>query len=496
VRLGRDSLALLPAAVGRPSFAPEALAVGIVHLGIGAFHRAHQAAYTQEALGVRFGPWGICGVSLRSPDTRDRLAAQDHLFTLIERDGEAARAGVIAAVRETLFAPADPAAVIDRIAAPETQLVTLTVTEKGYCLDRRTGELDQDHPDIRHDLASPAAPRSAIGYLVRGLARRRAGQGGPLTLLSCDNLPANGRALERAVTCLAGLVDPALERWILDRVAFPGSMVDRIVPASTAETARLALALTGFEDQAALACESFRQWVVEDRFAAGRPAWEAVGVELVGDVAPYETMKIRLLNGSHSTIAYLGYLAGYQTVAEAMRDADLRDLIWRLMTTEIAPTLAVPAGSDVTAYMRRLLERFSDPGLAHRTWQIAMDGSQKLPQRLLGTIAQCLDDGRPIACLALAVAAWMRYVGGRDEAGRPIDVVDPLADRLTAIGRAADGDAAALVDRYGGIEEIFGELGRRPEFKAAVAAALGTLIRRGAKAAVAELLEQGDAAAN
>ncbi len=488
MKLARSSLARLPADVGRPPFAPEALEVGIVHLGIGAFHRAHQAAFTQEALGLRFGRWGICGVSLRSPDTRDRLAAQDHLYTLVERSGEAARATVIAAVRETLFAPAAPAAVIGRIADPATRLVTLTVTEKGYCLDRRTGDLDQDHPDIRHDMASPEAPRSAIGYLVRGLDRRRAGQAGPLTLPSCDNLPANGRALERAVTGLAGLVDPALGRWIADQVAFPCSMVDRIVPASTADTARLAQRLTGFEDEAAVACESFRQWVIEDRFAAGRPAWEAVGVDLVGDVAPYETMKIRLLNGSHSTIAYLGYLAGYQTVAEAMRDDGLRALVWRLMTTEVEPTLALPPGVDATAYIRRLVERFSDPGLAHRTWQIAMDGSQKLPQRLLGTMAERLADGRPIPCLALAVAAWMRYAAGRDDAGRPIDVVDPLADRLRALAGAAGGDMAALVDLYGGIEEIFGPNGRRPEFKAAVGGALASLARLGAKGAVAELL--------
>jgi len=488
VRLDRRSLARLPPEVGRPAYEPDALAVGIVHLGIGAFHRAHQAAYTQDALGVRFGPWGICGVSLRTPDTRDRLAAQDCLYTLIERSGEAARASIIASVREVLFAPADPDAVLDRIAAPATRLVTLTVTEKGYCLDRRTGQLDADHPDIRHDAAAPVAPRSAIGYLVRGLARRRAGQGGPLTLLSCDNLPANGRALERAVLGMAELVDPTLGRWIVDQVAFPCSMVDRIVPASTAETARQAERLTGLSDDAAVACEGFRQWVIEDRFAAGRPAWDAVGVDLVGDVAPYETMKIRLLNGSHSTIAYLGYLAGYQTVAEAMRDADLRALVWRLMTTEIVPTLAVPAGVDIDGYMRRLLERFADPGLAHRTWQIAMDGSQKLPQRLLGTIADRLGAGRPIACLSLGVAAWMRYVGGRDEAGQPIDVVDPLADRLAAIARDAGDDAATLVDRYAGIGEIFGDLGRRPDFKLAVAAALTSLHRRGARVAVTDLL--------
>jgi fructuronate reductase len=488
VRLGRDSLARLPASVGRPPFVPDALEVGIVHLGIGAFHRAHQAAYTQEALAVRPGRWGICGVSLRSADTHDRLAAQDHLYTLIERDAETARATIIGAVRETLFAPADPAAVMDRLAAPSTRLVTLTVTEKGYCLDRRTGALDADHPDIRHDLATAAAPRSAIGYLVRGLAQRRAGKGGPLTLLSCDNLPANGRALERAVSGFASLVDPDLARWIADHVAFPCSMVDRIVPAPTAETYRLAASLTGVEDQAAVACETFRQWVIEDRFAAGRPAWEAVGVELVGDVAPYETMKIRLLNGSHSTIAYLGYLAGYATVAEAMRDDGLIALIRRLMADEIAPTLAIPAGVDSAAYGRRLLERFADPGLAHRTWQIAMDGSQKLPQRLLGTIAERLADGRPIPCLALAVAAWMRYVAGRDEAGQPIDVVDPLAARLKSIAETAGGDAATLVDLYAGIEEIFGTLGRRPDFRAAVVGALTALQQRGARGAVSALV--------
>ncbi|MGH6921769.1 MAG: mannitol dehydrogenase family protein, partial [Geminicoccaceae bacterium] len=376
-------------------------------------------------------------VILRRPETRDGLAPQDGLYTVAERDGGGARLQVIGCLRQLLVAPEDPGAVIERIASPATAIVSLTVTEKGYCHDPASGLLDWTHADIVHDLAEPERPRSAVGMLVAGLARRNR-QTAP-TIMSCDNLPANGRTLRGLVIELAARRDAALARWIEAEVAFPCSMVDRIVPATTADDiAQIDAALT-VHDAAPVVCEPFRQWVIEDHFAAPRPAWELAGAELVAEVAPYEEMKLRLLNGSHSAIAYLGCLAGFEHVFEVMAAPDFAAFVRRMMA-EVAPTLHVP--SDLGAYQASLLARFANPALAHRTSQIAMDGSQKLPQRLLGTIRDRLCAGATIDHLCLAVAGWIRYASGRDEQGRAIAVADPLARRFAAISAAAGSDPA------------------------------------------------------
>lgn len=481
VRLDPAMLPALPGAVARPRYDRAAIATGIVHLGLGAFHRAHQAVYTDDALARRPGDWGICGVSLRSPETRDALAPQSGLYTLGVRDAEGERLRVIGALREVLVAPEDPVAVLARLADPRVRVVTITVTEKGYCHSPATGTLDEGHVDIRHDLGSPARPRSLPGFLVEALRRRRAAGTPPFTVLSCDNLPNNGEVTARILGAYAGLLEPGLERWIEDNVACPSSMVDRIVPATTDEDrARIAAAL-GCNDAAAVVSEPFTQWVFEDRFPSGRPAWELEGAEPVADVRPYEAMKLRLLNASHSCIAYLGYLSGYQTVAETIADPAFARFVAALMDDEVTPTLRMPAGADLAGYKAALLARFANPALKHRTWQIAMDGTQKLPQRLLATVRERLRAGQPFDRLALGVAGWMRYVRGVDETGRPIDVRDPLAERLRELAEEAGPVAGRLAPALLSVREVFGDdLPADPAFVEAVTAALDRLFDRGA----------------
>ncbi len=472
----RLSLSTAPAL----GYDPGLIDIGIVHLGVGAFHRAHQADYTDAVLRGGDRRWGIIGASLRSAETRDALAPQDYLYTLAESDEAGERAKVIAALRGVLVARENPQALIEAMCLPSVKIVSLTVTEKGYCHDPATGELDERHPDILHDLGNPHAPRSAPGFLVEALRARKARGHPPFTVLCCDNLPENGRTVARVVTRLAALRSPSLGQYVAENVAFPATMVDRIVPATTdADRARIAAA-TGLEDNWPVVTEAFTDWVIEDHFPQGRPAWAA---RFVSDIRPFETMKLRLLNGAHSSMAYLGYLAGHETIADCMQDEALAAFVAHLMHREVTPTLDVPAGTDVEAYKQALLKRFRNPRLRHRCWQIAMDGSQKLPQRLLNTIRDRLSANAPIDALALGVAAWMRYVTGVDETGQSIDVRDPLKDELRARADAAGLDAARLAPALLSIEKIFGrDLPANPTFTTAVTAALDGLIRHGARA--------------
>jgi fructuronate reductase len=458
---------------------------GIVHLGVGAFHRAHQAAYVEAALASGDVGWGIVAASLRNPATRDALMPQDSLYTLAVRSQDAENLQVIGAIGETLVAPESPPALLRALADPRTRIVSLTVTEKGYCHDPATGELNEGHPDIRADLAAPASPRSVVGFLVEALRLRVAAGTPPFTVLTCDNLPANGHTVGRVVTRFAQLRDPGLGRFVESEVAFPATMVDRIVPATTDAGREDVAQRLGLADAWPVVTEPFTQWVIEDRFTLGRPRFEEFGAELVADVAPYETMKLRLLNGSHSTLAYLGYLAGYATVAETMENEDFVRLVANLMDRETGPTLALPHGADVQTYKRSLIERFRNKALHHRTWQIAMDGSQKLPQRLLAPARELLARGAPIDRIALGVAAWMRYVTGLDEKGQPIDVRDPLSERLRRLADQAGRDAERLSRSLLGLREIFGDDLRADErFSAAVTRALGLLFDKGAEQAV------------
>ena len=484
-RLSSATLDRLPGGVARPGYDRGALATGIVHLGIGAFHRAHMAAYTDAVLAAGDHRWGILGASLRSPDTRDALAPQDGLYTLAVRDAAGERLEVVGSVVRLLVAPEDPEALLAAMSAPETRIVSLTVTEKGYCHSPATGTLDERHPDVVHDLAHPEAPRSAPGFVVEALRRRRAAGLPFFTALCCDNLPHNGATLRRVLVRFAELRDPDLGRALAEGLRCPSTMVDRIVPATTdRDRAGIAAAL-GAEDAWPIATEPFTQWVIEDDFALDRPAWDLAGATFVRDVAPFELAKLRMLNGSHSTLAYLGYLAGHETVADTMAAPGFAALVRGLMLEEAASTLPPVPGLDLVAYADSLVARFRNPALRHRTWQIAMDGTQKLPQRLLGSVRDRLAAGAPIDRLALGVAAWMRYATGRDERGEAIDLRDPLADELRRRTAGLE-DAAAISDSLLGLDAVFGrDLPADQRFTGAVTAALSSLLREGAAATVA-----------
>lgn len=475
--------------VARPRYEPARVAIGIVHLGIGAFHRAHQAIYTDDALAAAGGDWGICGVSLRSPGVRDQLVPQDGLYTSVERSPEGVRRRIIGSVREVLFLGDARAMLRKRLAAPATHLVTLTVTEKGYCHDPASGQLNLAHPDIVHDLASPDAPVSVVGLIVAALRERRASHGAPLTIVCCDNLPHNGALLRGLVHAYAQRLSPALAAWIDDRAAFPSTMVDRIVPATTPPDAAENAVAIGLADAAPVVHEPFIQWVIEDRFVSPRPPWEVAGAQFVADVAPFEAMKLRLLNATHSAFAYLGFLAGHEFIYQVAREPDFVAYMRRFMEREATPTLTVPAHVDVAGYREALVKRYKNPALPHRTQQIAMDGSQKLPQRILGTVRDNLAAGRPIDCAALAVAAWMRYASGEDEQHRPIKVSDPLAPQFAEIANAHRGDATRLASAFLGLRAIFGDdLPADRRYSQPVTRALSQLMAEGAARSVASLI--------
>jgi fructuronate reductase len=481
-RLSSNVLASLSGGITVPAYDRASVTAGIVHLGIGAFHRAHMAVYVDDLL-ADDPSWGIIGASLRRPDTKEALGPQDCLYTIAVRDAAGTHPRVIGSILSVMDANTQRDDLLALMADPAIRIVSLTVTEKGYCHDPATGDLDEKHPDVVHDLANPGAPKSAPGMLVEALARRKAAGVPAFTVMSCDNLPSNGLTAKRIVTRFAALREKALGEWV-EAVAFPSTMVDRIVPSTTdADRAEVA-GLIGAEDAWPIMTEPFTQWVVEDNFPAGRPAFEKVGAQMVTDVEPFEHMKLRMLNGSHSTMAYSGYLAGYEYIAEVMGDPAYVKLIHGLMTEEAMQTLDMP-GTDLGAYRDQLLERFRNPALKHRTWQIAMDGSQKLPQRLLGTIRDRLKAGQGIERLALGVASWMRYVTGVGEDGADIDVRDPHALKMHAIAADAGDDPEALFDGLVSMREVFGDdLADNKIFRAAVVGHLTSLFDDGARATV------------
>jgi fructuronate reductase len=414
-RLSFSSLADLPDPVRQPAYPPEVLTSGILHLGIGAFHRAHQAVYTEDAIEVAGGNWGITGVSMRQASVAETLAAQDGLYSVETRDEEA-RYRVIGCVRSTLTLPLDPGAVAQILADPAIEIVTLTVTEKGYCL----GEdgLDFTHPDIIHDITHPNLPRSAVGALVAGLWQRHQAGGAPVTVISCDNLAGNGPRLAAATIQLADHLDPALAHWILNDIAFPETMVDSIVPASDAASRARVDAALGLTDLASVQRESFAQWVIEDRFAGPRPAWDRVGVEIVGAVQPYRQLKLHVLNACHSALAYLGLARGHDYVRQAIADPELAGFLDALIAEEVAPGLAK---LPVAAYWATTRKRFANPAVDHRLDQIAQDGPFKLAQRVFPLIETNRQAGLPVERLAAIVRAWASF------AGKPLEeaVTDP-----------------------------------------------------------------------
>ncbi|WP_434031992.1 mannitol dehydrogenase family protein [[Pseudomonas] boreopolis] len=468
-RLSDATLAALPPGITTPVYDRARTRIGIVHFGPGAFHRAHQAAYI-DALLADEPDWAISAVSLHSTEVRDALRPQDGLYALALL-GEHTRLRVIGAIREVLCARDEQAAVLARLADPGVRLVTLTITEKGYCL--AGDSLDFAHPDIVHDLAAPDTPRSAIGHLVAGLrARQRLGLK-PYTVLSCDNLPDNGGKLRRATLQYAQRIDPALAAWIEAEATFPRSMVDSITPASDDALRERVSAQLGIHDAWPVQRETYTQWVVEDAFCNGRPALERAGVVLSGDIAGYDRAKLRLLNGPHSTLAYLGSLLGLETVADAMRYPQLSAFVETLMREDIAPTLPAMPGFDPQAYAGAILDRFRNPAIRHLLSQIAWDGSQKLPVRILATLRDALAIGHRIDRLCLPVAAWMQFV--RRQVHNGVALVDPLAEALGRIARSATGDAAHDVEAFMALDVVFGPVSGDARFVDALRAAYAAL---------------------
>jgi fructuronate reductase len=449
-RLSERTLPQASRNVLRPRYDRKSIRIGTVHFGPGAFHRAHQAYYFDRLL-ERDASRALCAVSLKTPSVRDALAPQDGLYTLMEID-EAPSARVIGAIRELLVAPEDPVAVSRRLAAPETSLVTMTVTEKGYCLNGG-GELDFEHPDIGHDLRNPQTPRSLIGWVVRGLELRRESGLTPYLLVCCDNLSNNGPTLRRAVLAFAAHRDHALADWIEERTRFPRTMVDSITPATDAALRSRVEQTLGLQDAWPIQRERFAQWVVEETDFAGQPDWASVGVTLSRDVSAYERAKLRLLNGAHSTLAYMGLLAGLETVAQAMAQPALRSFIDRLMREDIQPTLVGQPAEELASYRQSILRRFENPAMRHQLAQIAWDGSQKLPIRLLGTVADAIRAQRPLQRLALPVAAWMSFVRARAASNTPI--VDPLAEQLATCGRRTTGNSRHDLPLYLALPGVF-----------------------------------------
>ncbi len=411
-----------------PGYDRKALKPGIVHFGLGAFHRAHQAVYNDAALAHEFADWGIVGVSLRSLDIVRDLEAQDQLYSVITRSGAGESAQIVGSEIEGISAVEDRERLLALLIDPAIRIVTITVTEKAYGLDPTTGGLDLGHPSIAADLANPTAPIGVIGYIVEGLARRHAAGMEPFTVLCCDNLPTNGRIVQRLVIEMAGMRDQALADWISKYGAFPSSMVDRIVPAATDETRARAASLLGVTDTLSLETEPFMQWVIEDRFVSGHPAWDKAGALLVDDVEPYEKMKLHLLNGAHSMIAYLGQIKGLEYVRDVMAVPAYRDLARRHMKSAVKTLDPVP-GIDLDSYIDQLIERFENPTIAHRTKQIAMDGSQKLPQRIFAGTVDALKAGDKAETAALATALWIAY------AKRTPDIDDPRRAELNVAAK-------------------------------------------------------------
>jgi fructuronate reductase len=442
-RLTEASLHAARSGTVLPTYHRDATRIGIVHIGPGAFHRAHQAYYVDTLLHAD-KRWAISALSLKSSGLRDALKDQQGLYTLLEL-GAAPRARVIGAIRELLVGATDSDAAFARLASRETRLVSLTVTEKGYCLDA-DNLLDLTNSDIAHDLANPSQPRSTIGWIVEALTRRRAQGVPPFTVLSCDNLPENGSVLHRALVTFAAARDADLGRWLESEVVCPRTMVDSITPATDDVLRKRTLELTGLTDHWPIQREPFTQWVIEDLPAMRDADWQSVGVTLAGDVGVYDRAKLRLVNGPHSTLTYIGLLRGHESVADAMRDEQLAQFVELLMTEDLGPSLGNPPGFDVEHYISAVLARFRNPGIRHLLSQIAWDGSKKLPVRIVVTLAEAMRAGRPVHRLVMPLAAWMRFIVRQSKAG--VAIVDPDSARLASIGAACTGDARADLDRF------------------------------------------------
>ena len=471
-----------------PEYDRGQVRVGVVHVGVGGFHRAHQAMYMDRLMNRGAAlDWGICGVGIMPADRlmKEALDAQDGLYTLVLKHNDGTyEPRVIGSIVEYLHAPDDPSAVVEKMAAESTRIVSLTVTEGGYHVDDATGEFDATHPGIIADLVPGSTPRTTFGIITEALRRRRDRRLPPFTVMSCDNLPGNGDLTRRVCAAFARLRDPPLSDWIEHEVRFPNSMVDRITPMTTDADRAEVRERFGVDDRWPVVCEPFSQWVLEDSFGSGRPPYEAAGVQIVGDVGPYELMKLRLLNGSHQAMSYFGYLAGYRLVHEAAQDPLFQSFLHGYMDREATPTLAAVPGTDLAEYKRTLIERFSNPQIRDTLARVCAYSSDRIPKFVLPVIRDRLAVGGEFRHAAAVVASWARYAEGIDEQGEPIELVDRLGDSLIPLARRQREDPDAFISN----RALFGALAEDERFVAAYRPALSSLHQRGARATLESLV--------
>lgn len=487
--LSARGLDALSAEVERPTYDRTRLTAGIAHIGVGGFHRSHQAMYLDRLLQAGHATdWAIVGIGLRPEDARmrDVLAAQDHLYTLVLKHSDGAwEARVIGSIVDYLYAPDDPVAVLERLSEPAIRIVSMTITEGGYLIDQVTGDFQADAPELVHDLAQPDSPRTVFGVVVEALRRRRDRGVPPFTVQSCDNVQGNGDVARRVFSAFASLRDPELGSWVHDSVAFPNSMVDRITPQTTDADVRDIAERYGILDAWPVVAEPFTQWVIEDRFPLGRPEWERVGAQLVEDVIPYESMKLRLLNAAHQAMAYFGHLMGHRWAHDAATDPLITQLLRRYWSEEALPTVGQVPGIDLGAYTETLLERFRNPAIRDTLARLAMDASERIPKFVLPVVRDRMDAGGSVAWSAAIIASWARYAEGIDEQGQPIDIVDSRRDRLMASARLQRRQPTAFIED----RELFGDLARDEAFLAPYLRALQLLQERGAAAALEAILD-------
>ncbi|WP_427136681.1 mannitol dehydrogenase family protein [Pseudarthrobacter sp. S9] len=486
--LNDETLHSFEAPLQVPGYDRSALSAGIVHFGVGGFHRAHQAMYLDRLMNEGLAQdWAICGVGVLPSDARMKqvMKDQDCLYTLVIKNPDGSRQGrVIGSIVDYLFAPDDPDAVIERMASEQIRIVSLTVTEGGYNFHHVTGEFDAENPDVVHDLAHPREPVTTFGLITEALARRRERGLQPFTIMSCDNIQGNGDVARKMFTSFAALRDPELGQWVASRVAFPNCMVDRITPVTTDEDRESIAEQFGVVDAWPVVCEPFEQWVLEDHFVLGRPPYESAGVQLVEDVEPYELMKLRLLNASHQGQCYFGYLAGYRYAHEVCQDERYTRFLLAYMDKEATPTLSPVPGIDLDSYKHQLIERFANEYVRDTLARLCAESSDRIPKWLLPVVRENLLSGGEIARSAAIVASWARYAEGRDEAGEPITIVDRLSEPLrAAAARHPEDKLAFIADR-----ELFGDLIDEPRFVEAYVSALDSLHERGATATVEALI--------
>lgn len=487
-KLNNDLLSTLSASTEVPKFKRDGVKTGIAHFGVGGFHRAHQAVYLQSLLNQNEAKeWGILGVGIMDSDIkmRDSLRSQDYLYSVLERGRNSEKLKIIGAIQDFILAVEGKEKLIERLTDSNIKIVSLTVTEKGYYINAATGNLDVNHPAVKADIESPQNPVTAIGYIVEALARRKAKNIKPFTVMSCDNLPSNGDTVKRITLQYAEAINTPIKDFIKDEVCFPNTMVDRITPVTTAQNISYLKEKFDLEDHWPVFPEDFSQWVIEDNFSDGRPAWEKVGAEIVNNVHDYELMKIRLLNGSHSALAYISYLMGYRDVDLAMADNNISQFL-KLYMNNISKTLKPIPGVDFEAYKASLIDRFANPAIKDQIQRLAMDGSQKLPNGIIAPLKDAIAKGYDTNFIAIAIAGWIRYLTAKDENGEAIEINDPLAATLTELAVKSQQDASIFIT---GLPKIFGsEVIGAKSFIQQVSSALAGIYSMGTQKYVASQL--------